>query len=455
MDSYYSSLKGGVRPALERTWRNAKFDDQEHTFSSTWAVPQKGFLEVDFVQITKPMSDEKLTSVEDFDKVLERIGLSVTSEEKLDVIKTWLNRNVCKCEQIEDIVQLGIFKKEKDRVELLITAFARVLDWHGYTNLLSLMSPMEFKLLVRRLGFINLFDEVMAVGYHELDLSIPDHRWVMQVLFHLAAVEPGNNMIDFQYNGQSFDGPPAGWATDVPKKNHVMFYYCRDLRVMEKVINCGSWDSDQYPYAVAGKLPYLHRTDYVVWTLKDFTEAGMPQPVGTAWVNKIRFRRVKMKMLECLEEKNMPKKATEMFSLLDDDGGGELDSGELGKGFLRLGIWLQPDDLKAFVNELDGDGGGSIDLKEFSAWWEATPVLKPTKKSAVQIHQEGPAPAPINSESDDKLIPETDSKLFEKENSRKILKSSNCHRWMLSMHDQFARSSNCAKKDMVAIELRF
>ena len=46
-------------------------------------------------------------------------------------------------------------------------------------------------------------------------------------------------------------------------------------------------------------------------------------------------------------------------------------------------------------------------------------------------------------------------KKFEKENSRKILKSSNCHRWMLSMHAQFARSSNCAKKDMVAIELRF
>jgi hypothetical protein len=52
------------------------------------------------------------------------------------------------------------------------------------------------------------------------------------------------------------------------------------------------------------------------------------------------------------------------------------------------------------------------------------------------------------------------SKKIEKENSRKNFKSSNAateHRCMLSMHAQFARSSesNCAKKDMVASELRF
>jgi len=50
----------------------------------------------------------------------------------------------------------------------------------------------------------------MAVDYYELDLARQSHRWVMQELLHLAAVEPGNNMVECSLEGIDFD-VPAGW----------------------------------------------------------------------------------------------------------------------------------------------------------------------------------------------------------------------------------------------------
>ena len=48
---------------------------------------------------------------------------------------------------------------------------------------------------------------MMAVGYHELDLAVTEERFVAQELVHLAMVEPGENMVDCQYNGVDFPLP--------------------------------------------------------------------------------------------------------------------------------------------------------------------------------------------------------------------------------------------------------
>ena len=42
-----------------------------------------------------------------------------------------------------------------------------------------------------QIGRLNLFDQVSAVGYHELDLSDPEDRVVAQELVRLAVEEPG------------------------------------------------------------------------------------------------------------------------------------------------------------------------------------------------------------------------------------------------------------------------
>jgi hypothetical protein len=52
------------------------------------------------------------------------------------------------------------------------------------------------KILGRRIGYANHFNEIMAADYNELDLSEREQRWLRQELVHLAAVEPGINCIE-------------------------------------------------------------------------------------------------------------------------------------------------------------------------------------------------------------------------------------------------------------------
>jgi hypothetical protein len=107
----------------------------------------------------------------------------------------------------------------------------------------------------------------MAVGYHEFDLAIPEQRWAAQELVHLAMIEPGENMVDTQYNGVDFP-LPVGWGVEVPKKGQFSFYYCREQEVIEKVLKYGSYDGSDYPYNVDGEIPVLHRSHYGIWYLK-------------------------------------------------------------------------------------------------------------------------------------------------------------------------------------------
>ena len=67
--------------------------------------------------------------------------------------------------------------------------------------------------------------------------------------------------------------------------------------------------------------------------MQEFTEHGMPQPAGNAWVLQARMRRIKAKML------TVAKTSKEMFSLLDTDASGALSGVELAGGLFRLGIW--------------------------------------------------------------------------------------------------------------------
>jgi hypothetical protein len=227
-------------------------------------VPRKGFLELDFVQITKPTSQHNLSTDEEIERLLRKTR-SETDDEKLMTIRDWLNRKVVLCKQVEWM--LLALKRDKSRIELLVAVFARVLDWHGYGSLLSLINNYELAMVTQRIGMVNLFDEVMAVGFYELDLSNPEHRWVAQDIVHLASVEPGANLKESQKNGVDFYFP-ASWAQNIPTMGVHTFYYCRTQEVIEKVMRCGSYDSRDYPYAVDGEIPELHRTQYGVWFLQ-------------------------------------------------------------------------------------------------------------------------------------------------------------------------------------------
>ena len=62
------------------------------------------------------------------------------------------------------------------------------------------------------------------------------------------------------------------------------------------------------------------------------------------------------------------------FKKLDTDSGGSLDRSEISRGLRDNGIWLFPDELVAFLDWLDQDGGGEVELDELEAFWNQVKV---------------------------------------------------------------------------------
>jgi Ca2+-binding EF-hand superfamily protein len=42
----------------------------------------------------------------------------------------------------------------------------------------------------------------------------------------------------------------------------------------------------------------------------------------------------------------------------------------MARGLFEMGVWLHPDESKALFEALDEDDGGTVDSKEFCAFWE-------------------------------------------------------------------------------------
>jgi Ca2+-binding EF-hand superfamily protein len=55
----------------------------------------------------------------------------------------------------------------------------------------------------------------------------------------------------------------------------------------------------------------------------------------------------------------------EIFDLFDSDGGGSIDSSELGSVMRTLGKNPSPEELATLVKEIDADGSGEIEFDEF------------------------------------------------------------------------------------------
>ena len=60
-------------------------------------------------------------------------------------------------------------------------------------------------------------------------------------------------------------------------------------------------------------------------------------------------------------------KVKEMFDMLDADGGGSIDTGELTQAFIALGISDTKEEIELLVREIDTDGSGEIEYEEFCA----------------------------------------------------------------------------------------
>ena len=227
---------------FDRVWRNATLNSRQHTYSTTTGIPSTGKLELDFVQISKPEPGARAIDDSELDKLItERFRDGQTHEEEpallvryfrelsniyffavrqvqnilVDITKAFClqsakpTENVMNRWQIRRLATAFIFWRFENRkpkrfvrliclvndifasdlyqlrVEVIVIAFARTVDWYGLAPMiLDHLSLNENEMLEQRLGRYNLFNKVTAVGSYSLDLANREHQRVMQVRNH-------------------------------------------------------------------------------------------------------------------------------------------------------------------------------------------------------------------------------------------------------------------------------
>jgi hypothetical protein len=87
------------------------------------------------------------------------------------------------------------------------------------------------------------------------------------------------------------------------------------------------------------------------------------QPALVKWVEESKRGRIKWKLAEKFAS------GEDAFNQLDKDGGGSMDRIELSVGLRGVGIWLTPNELTELLACLDGDGSGSVEVDELVEFW--------------------------------------------------------------------------------------
>ena len=100
------------------------------------------------------------------------------------------------------------------------------------------------------------------------------------------------------------------------------------------------------------------KSTFVETYLGEFCPEGANSPAGEEWIRPFTYRRVRRKLGDKFGA------AEHAFYALDDDDSGSLTRAEVGTGLQTVGIRLNPQELSEFVDQLDLDGGGKIEVEE-------------------------------------------------------------------------------------------
>ena len=231
------------------------------------------------------------------------------------------------------------FRDDALKVESLVILFSRIVDYPGFQRLVKLLDWPKLSSLRKRIGSHNLFNDLNAVGFHELDLSDPQQRFVCGRLVDLAVVEPGENMCGCRYNEIDFD-VPSGWLEEIPPKGVFTVFYCRSAQVIKKIFQ---------------KIP----SECIPPNLE------LLSPPGTEWVSQAKKKRIKLKLSLAFTN------VEDAFNNMDEDGGGSLSRLEFSRGLRMLGVQVTAYELLDLVDLLDEDGSGFIELEEMVSFWES------------------------------------------------------------------------------------
>lgn len=324
------------RHKVEKVVFNVKLEGSPFVVTPDWNVPTNGTLELDFVYCLPP--NPTAFQVIDDESVFEFTMAPDSAQRKqIKILRSLSNQYFFNTTQAMRIMQY--FRDDALKIESLVILFSKIIDYPGFQRVMKALEGPKQTTLRKRIGSHNIYNDCNAVGFHELDLTDPQQRFVCGRLVDLAVIEPGENMCGCRYNEIDFD-VPSSWLEEIPQKGIFTVFYCRSAQVIKKIFQ---------------KIP----SPCIPANL------DLLSPSGTEWVAQAKRSRIKLKLSLAFTN------VEEAFNKMDEDGGGSLSRLEFSRGLRMLGVQVTAYELLDLVDLLDEDGSGFIELEEMVSFWES------------------------------------------------------------------------------------
>jgi len=336
VNKYYDNRGGGKRDlsAIGIVWRNSRLNTSPLTLQQSWKLPYYGILEVDFVDIRKPPEEAEPLSEEELQELIlsrwdaksDLLGLHIISEKSMmQILREVSNTLYFSCKQVARLIgRFDPARSAEIRTEILVICWARIVDYHGLTNVLHLLTPKEQAVVMHRLGPLQTFDEMMAVGFYELNLGVPGERFVFQELVHLGGKEPGESILHLTIDGREAEARPEWLAGGIPESSTITLFFVRSQACLNRVFEKGAFDhSKRAP-------PESSKSTFMESYLEEFCQEGICSPGGEGWIKPFMYRRVRRKLGDKFST------AEHAFYALDDDDSGSLTRNEVGAGLQQV-----------------------------------------------------------------------------------------------------------------------
>ncbi len=96
-------------------------------------------------------------------------------------------------------------------VRCLHLLFSRVIDIGNFSSYLNSLSLSHREEIYHRIGILNIWSPIFPDCDYKLYLSSWDHREAAKILFRLAVVEPGDNLLEQFYQPSPIEDHLPGW----------------------------------------------------------------------------------------------------------------------------------------------------------------------------------------------------------------------------------------------------
>ena len=386
---------GGMRDRLDFVFQNPTLNGRALNLSEDetidFAVPFHGTFQADFVDIRKPASGSKSLTMREFLRFVSEIEVdSLPARQKMDRILQISSQTYFSCLEVMLLQRLFDGDDIAYRAEVAVCLFSRTIDWRAYDYVVKYAGRQQQQTVRQRLGHVNLFHDGMstAVGNWDLDLSMPDQRFILQELLYQSVKTPqsskclgsadraGRNMIDCEYNGSPYAIPKSWLDGRVPRDGRISFFYGRSKESNDKSISLGSRF-----YDFRSKTPPPCKETFPPnFTLPSVPADFVPGDSSTVpWIMMEKIRLVKVAMQNYVDD------VEDIFKALDVDGSGSLDRAEFSKGLVKVGILLKPSEMKLLLEAVDCDKSGDISLQELKTFWKQAPPLRMNDEAQAQF----------------------------------------------------------------------